>query len=278
MTGSPGGDLGIPSSHASVVLQSRAPAQSDMTSGFLGLGGTWRADLNLTLQLAMGVGLVCGMALARARRFHAHKYCQASVVGLNLALIVGLMAPAFETQVVPHLGEATTSAYFAVPVIHATLGTIAELLAIYVVLVAATPIVPAALRFDNYKLWMRATLVLWWSVIVLGIGIYAVWYRSDGVMVAAQPPSEPARVSVAVSNFAFEPQTITVTAGTTVDWNDIGGRHTVEFDDGSFKSEEMVAGGQTSRTFSTPGTYPYHCGLHGDAGSGMAGTVIVVAR
>jgi plastocyanin len=127
---------------------------------------------------------------------------------------------------------------------------------------------------------MRTTLALWWVVILLGIGIYVVWYRGESApLTAAPPPAAPTHVSVAVSNFAFEPQSLTIPVGTTVDWNDTGGRHTVELDDGSFKSEEMTAGGSVSRTFQTPGTYPYHCGLHGDrGGSGMAGTVIVVAR
>lgn len=63
-----------------------------------------------------------------------------------------------------------------------------------------------------------------------------------------------------------EPQTITISGGTTVDWTDTLGRHTVEFDDGSYKSPEMVAGGTASRTFDTSGTYPYHCSLHGARG------------
>ena len=249
-----------------------------MATGFLGFGGTWRADLNLSLQLAMGVALLVGMALARAGRFRAHQYCQTTVVLLNLALIAGLMAPSFDAQVKPHLNEAFSSAYFAVPLIHALLGTITEMLAIYIVLVAGTSLIPASWRFTSYKPWMRTTLVLWWIVIALGIGIYGVWYRGGDARAAAPSPASPAHVTVTLRNFAFDPTSVTIPAGTTIDWTDTLGRHTVEFDDGSFKSAEMIAGGGTSRRFDVPGRYIYHCGFHGSrGGGGMSGTVIVTA-
>src|SRR6185295_16569761 len=116
---------------------------SGSPGGFLGFGGTWRADVNLSLQIAMGLALLAGMGLARARRYRAHQWCQTAVVLLNCFLIVGLMAPAFEAQVAPHAREALSRADVAVPLAHAVLGTVAECLAIYVVLVAGTRVVPS---------------------------------------------------------------------------------------------------------------------------------------
>jgi uncharacterized membrane protein YozB (DUF420 family) len=55
------------------------------------------------------------------------------------------------------------------------LGTIAQLLGLYIVIRAGTNWLPKRLRFKNYKLWMRTTLVLWWSVIILGIATYWAW-------------------------------------------------------------------------------------------------------
>ncbi len=106
------------------------------------------ADLNLIVQIAMGVALVAGMALARAGRIRAHQICQTSVVLLNLALIGGIMAPSLDRQA-PHAGDAFRSAYFAVPLVHAALGTVTEVLALYIVLVAGTSLVPQSLRFTN---------------------------------------------------------------------------------------------------------------------------------
>ena len=88
--------------------------------------------------------------------------------------------------------------------------------------------------------------------------------------------SAAAPVTVKISNFDFTPKTVTVKAGTTVEWVNSGGRHTVEADDGSFKSDALASGAKFSHTFAKPGKYPYHCSFHGDkGGKDMAGTVIV---
>ena len=68
--------------------------------GFLGTGATFWADLNLVIQIAMGVALLVGMALARRQHFRAHMVCQSSVMLLNLVLICVIMLPAFRRQVV----------------------------------------------------------------------------------------------------------------------------------------------------------------------------------
>ena len=46
--------------------------------GFLGTGATLPADLNLVVQLTMGLALLVGTFLARRKQFRAHKYCQSS--------------------------------------------------------------------------------------------------------------------------------------------------------------------------------------------------------
>jgi plastocyanin len=85
-----------------------------------------------------------------------------------------------------------------------------------------------------------------------------------------------ATVTVKISSFQFTPKAVTVAVGTTVEWVNSGGRHTVEADDGSFKSDTLADGAKFSHTFAKAGKYPYHCSFHGDkGGKDMAGTVIV---
>ena len=89
-----------------------------------------------------------------------------------------------------------------------------------------------------------------------------------------EPADEPAPASAAVniSDFAFAPNVLEVTAGTTVTWtNNDGANHTVTADDGSFDSGSIGSGGTFSVTFDTPGTYAYHCNIHGN----MTATVVV---
>lgn len=249
--------------------------------GFLGTGATFRADLNLVIQLTMAFALVVGMFLAKRKQFRAHKYCQTSVMLLNLVMIFLIMRPSFHKQVEPQLPDGLKEAYYFVPFVHATLGTIAEVLGIYIVLVAGTKLVPQKLRFKRYKPWMRTELALWWIVVLLGVCTYYIWYVAPSTK-AAQQTNTPApaalseRVSIKISNFQFEPKELTVKAGTTVEWIDEGGRHTVEADDGSFKSETLTAGGKFERKFDAPGVYPYFCTFHGDKhGQDMAGVITV---
>ncbi|HWP43759.1 MAG TPA: cupredoxin domain-containing protein, partial [Blastocatellia bacterium] len=92
------------------------------------------------------------------------------------------------------------------------------------------------------------------------------------------PQAEKATVKMTV-DLTFEPKTLTVAPGTTVEWVNEGGRHTVESDDGkSFKSDVIPSGGRFEFKFDKPGRYPYHCGFHGEkGGKDMAGVIIVRA-
>jgi len=251
-------------------------------NGFLGTGATFRADLNLVVQILMGIALLYGMYLARRRKFKAHKYCQSLVMILNLVMISLIMVPSFHKQVQPQVPGGLKETYYLVAYLHAMLGAIAEVLGLYIVLVAATKIVPPKLRFKRYKPWMRTELAIWWLVTLFGIGTYFVWYiKGTSVQPRAATEASQAtqRVSVNISNFQFEPKDLTIKEGTIVEWTDERGRHTVQADDGSFKSETLTAGGTFQFKFDKPGVYPYYCELHGDKhGKDMAGTITVEPR
>lgn len=146
--------------------------------GFLGTGATFAADLNLLLQVAMGVALIVGAILARKRHYVAHGTCQTAVMVLNLVTIVAIMGPSFRAQVIPRLPAGLGRRYFAVASGHAFLGVLAEALGLYIVLVAGTKIVPRWMRFTNWKRWMRIELGLWWVVVLTGIWTYAWWYMA----------------------------------------------------------------------------------------------------
>jgi plastocyanin len=92
--------------------------------------------------------------------------------------------------------------------------------------------------------------------------------------------------AVSIIDFQFNPASITVAAGTTVTWTNMsasGSDHTTTSDSqtgaehwDSGLTNPTGAGGlpQTfSHTFTTPGTYTYHCNVH----TFMRGTVVVTA-
>jgi len=144
--------------------------------GFLGTGATFEADFNLVVQLAMAAALVAGVLLAKQRRYRAHGICQTTVLLLNLVMIGLVMWPGFRRQAIPRSLSVLHRSYYAAPLVHAALGMTAELLGLYIVLVAGTNVIPMWLRFTNWKLWMRTEFVLWFVVIISGMGTYYAWY------------------------------------------------------------------------------------------------------
>ena len=144
--------------------------------GFLGTGATFGADLNLIVQIAMGVALIAGTFLARRKRYTAHGVCQTAVMLLNLVMIGLVMWPSFQQQVRPALPKVLHKWYYAAATIHALLGVTAELLGLYIVIVAGTSALPQWLRFKDWKRWMRTELILWSIVVLTGVGTYYAWY------------------------------------------------------------------------------------------------------
>jgi uncharacterized protein (TIGR03382 family) len=147
-----------------------------MKGGLLGTVAPPYAHLTLLLEIAMGVGLLIGAWLARRRRFRQHAWCQSAIVLLNLAVIVLVMMPSFQVQVVPEIPLRLAKTYYALATAHAALGTITEIAGLYILLAAGTGVLPEKFRITKYKAWMRTVLVLWWFVLLLGLATYARWY------------------------------------------------------------------------------------------------------
>ncbi len=84
------------------------------------------------------------------------------------------------------------------------------------------------------------------------------------------PPPGANEVNVA-DNF-FNPTSLTVSVGTTVQWTWVGGNsHNVTYDDGVGNSVTQTSGTHM-RQFTAAGSFPYHCTIHGTL---MSGTVVV---
>jgi len=134
------------------------------------------ANVVLVLEMAMGTGLLLGAWLARKRRFRQHAWCQSTIVLLNLVVVAVMMIPSFRVHVSPKIPLKLGKAYYTLATAHAALGTITEIAGLYILLAAGTSFLPEKFRITNYKLWMRAVLILWWVVLLLGFATYARWY------------------------------------------------------------------------------------------------------
>jgi plastocyanin len=78
---------------------------------------------------------------------------------------------------------------------------------------------------------------------------------------------------IEISNFAFNPEVVTIPKGATVIWTNLdSASHTVVSDSGNEIVSDPIPKGQSyAHTFNTAGTYSYHCGVH----PSMVGTIIV---
>ena len=87
--------------------------------------------------------------------------------------------------------------------------------------------------------------------------------------------AQSAAGNVGIDNFTFNPQRLTVKAGTTVRWtnkDDIP--HAVAAAGKLFKSKALDTDDSYAFTFTTPGNYEYFCSLHPH----MTGTVVVISE
>lgn len=76
------------------------------------------------------------------------------------------------------------------------------------------------------------------------------------------------------SGFCFSPKTLTVPAGSAVTWtNSSSAPHTATSDNSAWTTPVVLGGQSASITFSSPGSFPYHCRIHPD----MMGTITVTA-
>ena len=123
-----------------------------------------------------GSGIDRGCPSCETKMVQSSRHLPDDGAAVELLMIGLVMWPTFRQQVKPILPKVLHKWYFAAPTIHAVLGMTAELLGLYIVVVAGTNILPTNLRFRHWKRWMRTELVLWVIVLVSGVGTYYAWY------------------------------------------------------------------------------------------------------
>ena len=134
------------------------------------------SDLVAYVEIGIAATLVLGWALVRRGHIRAHMYLQSSMVLLNIPIVLAWMVPEYILYVLPGVPGELTVPFYWVPTVMLLAGIAAEALGVYIILVAATGLIPARFRFRNYKRWMRTELILWWSVVIAGLLTYYVWY------------------------------------------------------------------------------------------------------
>ncbi len=82
----------------------------------------------------------------------------------------------------------------------------------------------------------------------------------------------PLDQNITIVDFSFNPDNVTVPLGTKVIWTNNGpSEHTVTSDTSIFNSGVIAVGHSWNFTFTSTGTFPYHCAIH----TFMHGVIIV---
>ena len=157
---------------AALVLALRAFGKAD-TPGFFG-PGTLLADINLALELLLVAGLTFGMMLARSGNIEAHRVNQTAWVLVNAVLVALIMIASIRAFKLAHLSDLANGGNLII-VIHAAAGALTLLAGLWLVL-QMNDILPERWHIRGWKTLMRATLAGYWTVALLGIATYRVWY------------------------------------------------------------------------------------------------------
>jgi uncharacterized membrane protein YozB (DUF420 family) len=157
---------------AAVIFALRAAGKAG-AGGFLG-PGSLLADLNLTLEVLLVLGLTAGMLFARRGRIEAHRVNQTIWALINVALVVTIMVPSLRNAKIGSLAD-LAHASEALPWLHAALGLLTVVSALWLVL-QMNDILPERWHVSWWKTLMRLTLVGYWAVALLGIALYCKWY------------------------------------------------------------------------------------------------------
>lgn len=125
----------------------------------------------------------------------------------------------------------------------------------------------------------RARALLLPAVAAVVVAVVALLVRSGDPAVhesrAAASSVRSGHVTVAITNYAFSPDKLTVRAGTRVTFtNHDSTAHTATADHGGFGTGTIAPDHSRTITVKRSGAYPYHCLFH----AFMTGTITVVGR
>ncbi len=143
--------------------------------GFLGTHAPFQSDLSLLLILVSIVLFTIGWQLRIHGHPKAHCPIQAGAAVMNILAVAAVMIPSFIIHILPGIPAMLGTGDYAFTTVHAVIGAAASLLGVFVVL-RAYNLVPARLRFKNYKLFMRTSYLLYATAALLGVIEYLLVY------------------------------------------------------------------------------------------------------
>jgi uncharacterized membrane protein YozB (DUF420 family) len=137
------------------------------------------ATASLVLTVIAAVMFTIGWRLALSGRYEAHRWVQTVAACLNAAVVLVWMIRSFVLYVVPAIPGKLDQSSYAVATVHAATGIIGVAFGVFVVL-RGNELLPSAVRFANYKPYMRGAYALYLLGTLTGVILYVVAYVGVG--------------------------------------------------------------------------------------------------
>lgn len=133
------------------------------------------AVVSLILIVLSAILFTIGWRLAVRKRFEAHRWVQTAAACLNAAVVLAWMIRSFILYVVPAIPAKLDQSVYAINTVHAAIGAVGMVFGLFVVL-RGNELVPQALRFSNYKAFMRSAYALYMLGTLSGVVLFIVAY------------------------------------------------------------------------------------------------------
>ena len=143
--------------------------------GFFGTSANFAADFTLVMMILIAILFSVGVGLALKKKYEVHRWVQTTAAVLNAVMVLWMMILPFRDFVAPGLPEELSKPFYAITSLHAFVGFIALTFGLFVTL-RGNGLVPKALKFKNYKLFMRIAYSLYMITTLLGILVYFTWF------------------------------------------------------------------------------------------------------
>jgi uncharacterized membrane protein YozB (DUF420 family) len=140
-------------------------------TGFLRTHATNLSDFTLVLTIITAILFTIGWLLVRRKHYEAHRWVQTVAAVINALVVLSVMISSFIIHILPGIPGKLLEGSYGITTVHAFVGTLGLLLGIFVVL-RGNGLVPVALRFTNYKLFMRAAYTMYMLATFLGVMVY----------------------------------------------------------------------------------------------------------
>jgi len=146
--------------------------------GFLGTAANWAADFTLMMMILFAALLTIGVVFAVKGKYDTHRWVQTVAVILNIIFVLWMMILPYRDFIAPGIPQQLNETFYWLTTLHAVVGAVAFILGTFVVL-RANGLMIKALQFNNYKLVMRISYALYMLTVLLGIGVYIVWFVTN---------------------------------------------------------------------------------------------------